>query len=106
MADIPLQVVSENSSSERRITPAWSISTLKTKLEPVTGIPPSFQQIFLKTLAHETLPIAANDEDSACLASFPLVAYAELHASHLPPRSSRRIRVGCWSATANNPSRL
>lgn len=98
MADIPLQVVSDNSSSERRITPAWSISTLKAKLEPITGIPPSSQQIFLKTSAHEALPIAANDEGLAYLASFPLVAYAELHASHLLPQASRRVRLGCCSA--------
>lgn len=83
MADIPLLVVSDNSSSERRITPSWSISTLKAKLEPVTGVPPSSQRIFLKASAQESIPIAANDEDSAYLASFPLVAYAELHVSVL-----------------------
>lgn len=83
MADVPLLVVSDNSSSERRITPSWSISTLKAKLEPVTGVPPSSQRIFLKTSAQESIPITANDEDSAYLASFPLAAYAELHVSVL-----------------------
>jgi len=32
-------------SAERRISPSWSISQLKAKLEPVTGIPPSVQQL-------------------------------------------------------------
>lgn len=81
MADVPLQVVSDNSSSERRITPAWSISTLKAKLEPVTGIPPSSQSILLKT-SSQSVAVEAIDEDSTYLASFPLVPYAELHVCH------------------------
>ena len=32
-------------SAERRISPSWSIGQLKAKLEPVTGIPPSVQQL-------------------------------------------------------------
>lgn len=105
MADIPLQVVSENSSSERRITPAWSISTLKAKLEPVTGIPPSSQLIFLKTSAHETLPVTADDEDSTHLASFPLVAYAELQASHSLPGAVAAFDMVPARPTADRPSR-
>ena len=81
MADVPLQVISENSASERRITPSWSISQLKSKLEPVTGIPPSCQKIVLKTSNQERLPIEAADEDTTYLASFPLIPYAELHVS-------------------------
>lgn len=87
MADVPLLVVSENSSAERRITPAWSISTLKAKLETVTGIPPSAQRILLKTAAEGSVPIEANDEDSTHLTAFRLTAYAELHVSICPLRS-------------------
>lgn len=81
MADIPLQVISENSASERRITPSWSITQLKRKLEPVTGIPPSSQRISLKTASKETVAIEAADEDTTLLSNFPLSAYAELHVS-------------------------
>ncbi|CAN8103800.1 unnamed protein product [Discula destructiva] len=88
MADVPLLVVSDNSSSERRITPAWSISTLKAKLEPVTGIPPSCQIISLKT-ATQSIAVEAHDEDSSCLASFPLAAYAELHVLDSRPPGAR-----------------
>ena len=45
--DIPIQVTSANTSSERRITPTWTISQLKSKLESVTGIPPSSQRLEL-----------------------------------------------------------
>jgi hypothetical protein len=81
MADVPLFVVSEYSSSERRITPAWSIAQLKKKMEPITGIPPPCQKITLKTATNTSLPVEAVDEEAAQLANFPLVPYAELHVS-------------------------
>ncbi|KAI1781124.1 CAP Gly-rich domain-containing protein [Hypoxylon cercidicola] len=89
MADIPLQVISENSVSERRITPSWSITQLKRKLEPVTGIPPSSQRISLKTPSKETIPIEAADEDTTLLLSFPLSAHVELHIIDTRPASAR-----------------
>lgn len=81
MMDVPLLLVSENAASERRITPSWSISRLKAKLEPITGIPPSYQKLSLKTSAHGRVPIEASDEDSTYLTAFPLTAYAELEVS-------------------------
>jgi tubulin-folding cofactor B len=53
-ADIPVQVIVPNDaepggrpllSAERRITPAWTVSQLKSKLEPITGIPASAQSL-------------------------------------------------------------
>lgn len=82
MADVPLLVISEYAASERRITPSWSIFQLKTKLEPVTGIPPSCQILSLKASAgSEKIPVEAADEDAVRLSSFPLAPYAELHVS-------------------------
>ncbi|KAI1107330.1 CAP Gly-rich domain-containing protein [Jackrogersella minutella] len=89
MADIPLQVISENSASERRITPSWSIGQLKRKLEPVTGIPPSSQRISLKIASKETIAVEAVDEDSTLLSNFPLSAYAELHIIDTRPASAK-----------------
>lgn len=79
MADVPLIVVSDTVSSERRITPSWTIGQLKAKLEPITGVPPSCQRLSLKTSGSESIPIEAADEESTYLASFPLSPYAELH---------------------------
>ncbi len=87
MADVPLHVISDYSSSERRITPSWSISQLKKKLEPITGIPPSCQRISLKVPSSDTIPLEAADEETTYLQNYPLVPYAELHVS--------------WSATAS-----
>jgi hypothetical protein len=77
-ADIPLLIVSENSSSERRISPSWSIAQLKSRLEPVTGVPASCQRLSLKIGSQAAQPIEAADEESTILAAWPLQAYAEI----------------------------
>lgn len=79
--DVPLQIISDNSSSERRISPSWSLSDLKTRLEPITGIPSSSQQIELRCKGQASVALEAADEDATRLSNFPLVAYAELHVS-------------------------
>jgi len=84
MADVPLYVISEFSSSERRITPSWSIAQLKKKLEPITGIPPSCQVISLRIPPGDSIPVEAADEESVYMQSFNLVPYAELHVSPIP----------------------
>ncbi|KAK4102610.1 hypothetical protein N658DRAFT_423261 [Parathielavia hyrcaniae] len=89
MADVPLYVVSDYASSERRITPSWSISQLKAKLESVTGIPPSCQQIILKTPSNEKIAIEAPDEDAVYMQQFPLTPYADLVVADTRPVSAR-----------------
>ncbi len=80
--DLPLQITSENSSSERRVTPSWTIGQLKAKLEPVTGIPPLSQRLILKLPGQQpSVPLEAADEETTQLGSFPLAAYAEIHVS-------------------------
>jgi tubulin-folding cofactor B len=89
MADIPLQVISENTASERRITPSWSISQLKSKLETVTGIPPFAQKLSLKPPGSEKVALEAHDEDNTPLSNFPIVRYAELHITDTRPPGSQ-----------------
>ncbi|RVX66795.1 hypothetical protein B0A52_08988 [Exophiala mesophila] len=58
--DIAVQVIVPNESgdgsqapllsAERRITPSWTISQLKAKLEPITGIPAASQSIRTRSL--------------------------------------------------------
>jgi len=80
--DIPLLITSDNSSSERRITPSWTIGQLKAKLEAVTGIPPLSQKLTLR-VGQQGIPIEAADEENTQLLGFPLAPYAELHVSLL-----------------------
>lgn len=77
--DIPIQITSENSGSERRITPSWTIAQLKTKLESVTGIPPSSQRLGLRLPSRPEIAIEAPDEESVLVARFPLQTYAEIY---------------------------
>lgn len=78
--DIPLIISSTASSSERRITPSWTIAHLKTKLEPVTGIPPSSQKLTLRLPEQQQeIAVDAQDEEATQIGMWPLVAYAEIH---------------------------
>ncbi|KAF2478816.1 CAP Gly-rich domain-containing protein [Neohortaea acidophila] len=88
-ADIPLQISSDNSSSERRISPAWSISQFKARLEPITGVPASCQRLSLKLASQRPLPIEAADEDATLLARWPLQAYAEVVVTDTRPPGLR-----------------
>ena len=77
--DIPILITSTASSSERRITPSWTIAHLKTKLEPVTGVAPSSQILTLRLPdRQEETAIEAEDEESVEIGRWPLVAYAEI----------------------------
>ncbi|KAI6778770.1 Cell polarity protein-like protein [Emericellopsis cladophorae] len=89
MADIPLQVISDNSASERRITPSWTIGQLKARLEPITGVPPPSQTLSLKTSDGQVIPIEASDEENTQLSAFPLQAYAELRVGDTRPPGAR-----------------
>ena len=83
--DIPLLIVSENSASERRISPSWTIAQLKGRLEPVTGVPATCQKLSLKIGSQAAQPIEAADEESTILAAWPLQAYAELKVGGMIP---------------------
>ena len=74
--DIPLLIISESSSSERRVSPSWTLNQFKARLEPITGIPASVQ-----ALRVGTQQITADDDESTRIASFSLQPYAELHVS-------------------------
>ncbi|KAM3565121.1 hypothetical protein MY1884_000371 [Beauveria asiatica] len=90
MADVPMYVISENASSERRITPSWSIDTFRTKLEPITGIPPSSQRLSLKSSkGAESVALEAADEENTPLSSFALAAYGEIHVLDTRPAGMR-----------------
>ncbi|EOA88405.1 hypothetical protein ACJQWK_02083 [Exserohilum turcicum] len=87
--DIPLLVSSPNSSSERRISPSWTIAHLKARLEPITGIPAACQQLSLRVASQDALPMTAPDEHQTCLAAFPLQPYAEISVGDTRPPAAR-----------------
>lgn len=88
--DIPMLIFSDNSHSERRITPSWTIGQLKSKMEAVTGVPPQSQRLTLR-FGTDSMPIEAADEENTQLSGFPLAPYAELHVSPLFSGTSRDV---------------
>ena len=89
--DIPLHICSEETSSERRISPAWTIARFKARLEPITGIPSTSQRLLLSLGGSQPpFTIEAADEDQVRLSTFPLQPYAEIHVS---PELSFRLFI-------------
>lgn len=77
--DIPMLITSTTASCERRITPSWTISQLKAKLESVTGIPIFSQQLTLVLPDQRNVVIEAKDEDAVQVNTFELIAYAQIN---------------------------
>ena len=85
--DIPILVTSAAASSERRVNLSWTISQLKAKLEPITGIPPSLQTLTVRLPdCLEGTDISAKDEDRTEISAWSLSPYAELHVRGKPLR--------------------
>ncbi|KAK9478448.1 CAP Gly-rich domain-containing protein [Lipomyces japonicus] len=92
MADIPVIVTSDNTSSERRISLSWSLSYLKSRLEAITGVPSSHQrlQIFVghdETASLLTTDSALRNEDQVLISEFAsvVVPFARLHVDDTRP---------------------
>ncbi|KAL8958028.1 MAG: hypothetical protein Q9193_004836 [Seirophora villosa] len=79
--DIPIFIRSPAACSERRVNPSWTISQLKARLEPITGIAPALQTLAVRQPhQQEMTAISAADEDRTEIGSWSLLAYAELHS--------------------------
>lgn len=78
-----MYVTSEQTSSERRISPSWTISHLKTRLEQITGIPPSSQRLLIYGTASTVAPVAIEnvDEDNTDIGLYNLVPFGRIHVS-------------------------
>ncbi|KAK9457826.1 CAP Gly-rich domain-containing protein [Dipodascopsis uninucleata] len=88
--DVVLNVTSDQISSERRISMGWTVATLKSRLEAITGVPVAHQKIdlyvgHLETPALSFLP--GVDSDNTELAAFAdkIQPYARLHVTDTRP---------------------
>lgn len=96
MADIPVFVTSDQTSSERRISPSWTITELKGRLETITGIPPGSQQlqVYASSTATSTPPVkldssTVSDEDKTTIGQFNLTPYGRIHVDDSRPPTVR-----------------
>ncbi|ODQ63246.1 hypothetical protein NADFUDRAFT_53519 [Nadsonia fulvescens var. elongata DSM 6958] len=90
MPDVALFVTSDQTSSERRVNPEWTLDQLKTKLEQITGIAPPRQKLLIYgsssatqavTMCDPSVPIAEqpNINLEGPISQFPLVPYGRIH---------------------------
>jgi len=99
LSDLPVQIIVPNDSNpsgptllsaERRVTPSWTVSQLKTKLEPITGIPTSSQSLRTKSLHHGGAWIQLDDEDALLSTSrYELRRGSEIEVLDLRPKHER-----------------
>lgn len=78
MADFSVFIESEDTKSERRISPGWSIGTLKVKMWPITGIPPDSQLL--------SLPYQSEDD---LIGSFNIEPFSVLSIRDRRPKGQR-----------------
>jgi len=78
-------------SAERRITPTWTISQLKSRLEPITGIPPSSQSLRTKPLSSGPTTWIALAPDTALVGAraFGLSKGCEIEVLDTRPAGAR-----------------
>ncbi|KAL1955675.1 hypothetical protein VTO42DRAFT_8220 [Malbranchea cinnamomea] len=71
---------------ERRVTPTWTVSQLKSKLETMTGIPPGSQRLCLKTPGQEQQWMEGDDRT---VGEWRLAKGCEIEIHDTRPASAR-----------------
>ncbi|TKX19493.1 cell polarity protein alp11 [Elsinoe australis] len=87
-SDVTLLVVSDNARSERRVSPAWTIEELKTRLVAITGIPASSQKLTISISSSQSQSLGHLPE-TALLNQVALRDYAELRVIDTRPAGLR-----------------
>jgi len=96
--DVNVQVRSSQTASERRITPSWTLSQLKARLEPVTGIPPPNQLLRFKAPGMPEVIMEAQDEDKMEVGSWSLSPQSEIYVEDTRPPAARNLDFGDLSS--------
>jgi tubulin-folding cofactor B len=68
--------------NERRVTPTWTLTQLKSKLETMTGVPPSSQTLRLKSPGH---PAQWMEGEDRLLNSWALMKGCEIEVCYVSP---------------------
>ncbi|GAT20302.1 cell polarity protein [Aspergillus luchuensis] len=93
-ADISVAITTPMASSsaeprlltERRITPTWSVSQLKGKLETMTGVPPGSQRLLLKSPGR---PDQWVEGDDSIIGDWGLMKGCEIEVHDTRPQAAR-----------------
>ena len=81
--DVSMYITSRTVNSEQRITPSWTISHFRNRVERITGIPSSCQRLLIRPSVDSTdeTEITAQDETASQLAEFNLRPYGQIYVS-------------------------
>lgn len=87
--DISVFFTSDLTSSERRISPQWTLAYLKTRLEQTTGVQPEFQvlQYHPQSSSNDYVILEANDEEKVTIAQLGIAPYSRIHVQDKNPNS-------------------
>lgn len=88
--DIAVYFTSDLTSSERRISPQWTIKYLKQRLEQITGVSPQSQhlQYFPNRSSNENHLIGATaEDDEKTVGDYNIAAYSRIHVVDTDPES-------------------
>ncbi|KAG0235183.1 hypothetical protein BGW41_000893 [Actinomortierella wolfii] len=83
MTILNLFVTSEHNRTELRLSKALTIENLKTRLEPITGVSPAFQQ--LQLYKDDVFVTSMEGNPDAMLGSFPVEDYWTIHVVDTNP---------------------
>lgn len=87
--DFPVFFTSDLTSSERKISPGWTLAYLKKRLEQTTGIPARFQvlQYYPDRANNEFVVLKGANEETTFLEQFGIVPYSRIHVEDSDPDS-------------------
>lgn len=88
--DISVFFTSELTSSERRISPQWTVGYLKKRIEQITGILPEFQvlQYHPHNSSNEYIVLETADDESVTVADLNIHALSRIHVQDTNPDSA------------------
>lgn len=84
--DIAVYFTSDLTSSERRISPQWTIKYLKQRLEQITGIRPEYQTLQYYPIRTSNEHIDISDDDKT-VADYNVAAFSRVHVVDTDPDS-------------------
>lgn len=87
--DLSVFFTSDLTSSERRISPQWTLAYLKTRLEQITGVQPESQvlQYHPQSSSNEYIVLKADDEERVTIAQLGITSFSRIHVQDSNPDS-------------------
>lgn len=78
---------SDLTSSERRISPQWTLAFLKRKIEQITGVPPKFQvlQYHPRNTSNDYVVLTAEDDENVTVADLNIKPFCRIHVQDTNP---------------------